>query len=199
MTLYLGLDPSRYPFEVTHYPVIRTEKIVSEELVKAFQSWPDFTHVIFTSRTAVSYWFEEYPLLKNDSKVWIAVGASTGAGLKSLGIDPLVAREETQEGVISLLSTLDLKKSFVFMPRSKKSRPKIIDYLHLQNTRYLSLDLYDTFPQKKMPAPLLENFEKIVFTSPSTVYAFLEIYGSLPKDKCLIAIGPVTQKTLDLF
>jgi uroporphyrinogen-III synthase len=42
-------------------------------------------------------------------------------------------------------------------------------------------------------------FDEIVFTSPSTVAAFKEIFGALPRGKKLVAIGPITEEALDLF
>jgi uroporphyrinogen-III synthase len=57
--------------------------------------------------------------------------------------------------------------------------------------------LYDTVTQKLEPKPDLNHVQEIVFTSPSTVLAFLEIFGALPKGKKLIAIGPITQQQLE--
>lgn len=194
MILYLGLDPSRYPQsrKLLHYPVIRTEKIHSESFLQAKVLWPQFTHVIFTSKTAVSYWFEEET---GEGKIVIAVGKSTAEELEKRGIDPLVAKRETQEGVIELLETLDLRGAYIFWPRSKRARPVLESYL--SHMRYCALDLYDTVLQKPEPVPDLREVDEIVFTSPSTVRGFLAIYGFLPKNKTLRAIGPVTRESMD--
>jgi len=189
MILYLGLDPSRYPYrgKLLHYPVIRTEKIVSAELHQAHLLWPQFTHVIFTSQTAVQYWTFRGP------QITIAIGKTTAQTLNH----PLIAPTATQEGVIALLETLDLKDAYIFIPRSKQSRSQLTQYLIEKRIRFFALDLYDTFPQKPLPIPNLDEIDEIVFTSPSTVQAFLQIYECLPKNKKLTAIGPVTQKALE--
>jgi uroporphyrinogen-III synthase len=46
--------------------------------------------------------------------------------------------------------------------------------------------------------PNLAAFDEIVFTSPSTIEAFLAIFGALPRDKILTPVGPVTEAALRL-
>ena len=196
MILYLGIDPSRFYSQknLIHYPVIRTEKIVSHQLKKAKELWPKFTHVIFTSRTAARYWLEEdlpiHPTV-------IAVGKSTASLLEQAGCSPLIAEEETQEGVIELLQSIQLDDAFIFWPKSKQARPILSHYLRGENR--IILDLYSTVLQKLEPVPKLDDVEEIVFTSPSTVRGFMGIYKSLPKRVKLTAIGPITQKELNRF
>jgi uroporphyrinogen-III synthase len=57
-------------------------------------------------------------------------------------------------------------------------------------------DLYDTVPQKLEPIPDLNAIDEIVFTSPSTVRAFVEIFRHIPQDKTLTCLGPITQEEL---
>ena len=189
-TLYLGLDPENFcrP-HLTHYPVIRTVRLESPELKEALALWSSFTHVIFTSKTAVRFWRE--PLI---GKTAICIGNATA---KELPHPSLVAPESTQEGVIRLLETLRLGSAFIFLPRSRLSRPALTEYLRLKSIRFFPLDLYDTIFQKIEPIPDLNNFDEIVFTSPSTVRAFLQIYGKLPPNKKLTPIGPVTGQALN--
>ena len=82
------------------------------------------------------------------------------------------------------------------MPRSSLSRPILVNFFQQRYILYQACDLYDTVAQALEPKPNLDEVEEIVFTSPSTVSAFLEIFGSLPKGKKLIAIGPVTEQVL---
>jgi len=194
--LYLGLDLEWFPRKekCLHYPVIRTEKMQSDALQKAFLLWAEFTHVIFTSKMAVRYWEDKCPWL---GKTVIAIGESTGKELQERGVRPFVAKVETQEGVLSLLDEMDLRSAYLFLPRSKRSRPVLTQYLEDKQIRYFALDLYDTVFQKIDPPPLLDEIDEIVFTSPSTVDAFLQIYGSLPKGKKLTTIGPITQRRVE--
>ncbi len=56
--------------------------------------------------------------------------------------------------------------------------------------------IYDTIVQKNQPIPDLEDIDEIVFTSPSTIKAFLDIFSAIPLDKKLVTMGPITQKAL---
>jgi uroporphyrinogen-III synthase len=62
--------------------------------------------------------------------------------------------------------------------------------------QFTAIDLYDPIFQAPLPIPNLDEFDEIVFTSPSTVRAFLAIYGEIPKDKIIAPIGPITKMSL---
>ena len=170
-----------------HYPVIRTEKLASFVLPV---EWKLFTHVIFTSQEAVRYL--DQPL--HDKQV-IAVGEATAKAARSRGAVPLIASPSTQEGVIALLQTLDLSGAFLFFPHSVKAREGLIQFL--RSYRCVCLPLYDTLFQQPEPVPDLDAIDEIVFTSPSTVEGFIRIFGVLPRNKKLTAIGPITQEVID--
>jgi uroporphyrinogen-III synthase len=178
--LYLGLRPKEGTF---HYPVIRTE-LCPYQLPS---DWPLFTHMIFTSQTAVEYW--SYPW----DKEIIAIGQATALALQKKGISSQIAPFATQEGVIELIRPL---AGYFFIPRSNLARSALTDYLKKEGKSFYVLDLYCTVFQKLEPIPNLKDFDEIVFTSPSTVEGFLRIYGSLPQDKKLTAIGPITEQAL---
>jgi uroporphyrinogen-III synthase len=143
--------------------------------------------VIFTSQTTVHYWPGPW------DKIAIATGPFTAEALRKKGVDPLVAKKSTQEGIIDLIAEMD---GYFFLPRSKLARPILSDYFTRKKVPFYSLDLYDIVFQKLEPIPNLDDFDEIVFTSPSTVEGFLQIFGKIPKDKKLTTIGPITEKAL---
>lgn len=179
-TLYLGLRPKPGTF---HYPVIRTERCGSIE--PALARWSEFTHIIFTSQTTVEYWPGPW-----DKKV-IAIGEATARALKSF--NPIVAPFATQEGVMELVSMIE---GCFFLPHSKRARPDLVEFLKRKKIPHFSLELYDTHFQCPLPIPNLDDFDEIVFTSPTTVEGFLRIYKRLPEGKKLTAIGPITNSYL---
>ncbi len=193
MILYLGLDPSRFPRQkkLVHFPVIRVEKILSSELAEAKRRWKEFTHVIFTSQTAVRFWCEE---VTYRDVVAIAVGEVTAKALRQKGYSPLIAQEETQEGIIALLKAMDLSQAFLLWPKSKLARDKLGEFLSPFSS--FVFDLYEPLPNRVDKPPMLTEVEEIVFTSPSTVQAFLALFGAFPADVKLTAIGPVTKAAL---
>jgi uroporphyrinogen-III synthase len=188
--MYLGLDASQYPRAI-HYPVIRTELIVGASLERARLLLPQFTHSLFTSKSSVFYAAEVGLLRKRYA---IAIGSATAHALSKEGIEPLVALQETQEGVIALLETFSLEGAFIFYPHSQRARPVLRRYLTSRNIRFFSLDLYRTILQRPEPVPSLEKIDEIIFTSPSTVDGFLQIFSELPRDEKLTCIGPITER-----
>lgn len=179
--LYLGLRP---PKGVYHYPVIRTQKIADESAILA--RWSAFTHGIFTSRTAVEYWCGPW------DKPMIAIGEATAFAIRSKGGVAIVSEAPTQEGVMQMLEKI---QGTYFYPRSKKARPLLKNYLN--SDKHLTVDFYDTLFQKLEPTPDLKLFEKVIFTSPSTVEGFFRIYSKMPPKLKLVAIGPITQNALE--
>lgn len=205
-TLYLGTDPSYFPAEghVIHFPVIDIvpKPIDDPDVKRALDDLSEYTHAIFTSKNTVKIFFSYLAQRKIDPKTlshisWIAVGKITAHTLEKEGVVPsLVAGEETQEGLVKDLSLLDLDDAYVFFPRSSLSRPVLLDFLLQRGIRHQSCYLYDTKVAKVRHVPDMNLVDEIVFTSPSTVEAFCAIFGSIPHNKKLVVIGPVTEEAL---
>ena len=188
VSLYLGLDPSRWIGEgkILHYPVIKIEK----NPVADFADWPKITHLIFTSRSAVFNWE------KFEGKQILAIGEATADLIRKRGVIPLVAKESTQEGVMALLDQIDLTGAYLFWPRSERSRDDLLVYLEKRGVRFVAFDLYKTIFQRPEPFVCLDHVDEIIFTSPSTVEAFVAIYGAIPKTKKITSIGPITDRAV---
>lgn len=205
--LYLGTDPTQFErtghFEghLIHYPIIQIvpKSLDDPRLKSAYDDLDEYTHLILTSKNAVQIFADHLQALqkKISSQVIIAIGEVTAAHLALRGMAPhCTASQERQEGIIDLLNTMDLEGAYLFLPRSSLARPLLTHYLVEREIRHQACDLYDTVPHKAEGAPDLKEIDEIVFTSPSTVHAFLEIYQNLPQDKKLTAIGPITEEAI---
>ena len=190
--LYLGLDPSRfvYPGDLTHCPIIETRplKISLPEL-------DCFSHILFTSPSAVKHWMA---LTKGRSiaQTVLAIGASTACVLSSFGARAVIAPFATQEGVIEQLKTLSIRA--LLWPRSSRSRNALVKYIEKMKIDAKIIDLYTTYPRMLEQKPVLEEYDDIFFTSPSTVEAFVQNFGTIVEEKAR-PIGPVTKKSIDHF
>lgn len=198
--LYLGTDPTRYPFQKPwiHYPLIHIVPRPLEEpaLQQAYRDLSRYTHWIFTSRQAVRVMAEHRVLVKPlpHQQVW-AIGRGTQAALHAQGVRvDALPRHATQEGICALLA--ELSSAYVFLPKSALSRPLLSNYCQQRAIPYQDPVLYDT--QMALPDMALDwaEIDEIIFTSPSTVRAFLTLIGPLPRDKQWTAIGPITQAAL---
>lgn len=208
--LYLGTDPTQFESQgrsdghLIHYPVIKIvpRPLDEPELKQAFDDLDAYTHLIFTSKNAVKIFFSHLASLNKPidtlkEKRIIAIGLVTAAHLSAQGCPATdISTEETQEGVVKLLNTMDLDDAYLFLPRSSLSRPILANFFKERELRYQACDLYDTVSHCIQPKPDLDQIDEIIFTSPSTVQAFLEIFGALPKGKKCLAIGPITEQTL---
>lgn len=203
--LYLGLDPSHCPLdgEITHFPIIEVVPRPLSEVKAALLPFQKYTHVVITSKTAVSILRDYLALLNISISTWnekltLAVGAVTALYLREAGVkNMLVATDEKAEGVVALFDELSLtQEAYFFLPRSSLSRSVIPDELIKRGVRYRGCALYDTVTKREIPTIDLTLFDEIVFTSPSTVKAFWELFGAPPRGKRLTPIGPVTREAL---
>lgn len=209
--LYLGLElPSELrDKEVVHLPLIRIKPYPKEHsgVVQAFANFMGYTHLIFTSKSAVKIFFE-YAAFNGlstadlNQKKYLSVGKKTTLALQHCGVEQiLTASDETAEGMIKLLSLINLDHSFVFWAHSALSRPVLMDWLQAQQSvvagfKWHACIFYDTVLNLPKELPDISCFEEIIFTSSSTVDAFYTIFGRPSPDQRLTCIGPVTEKHL---
>jgi uroporphyrinogen-III synthase len=197
MKLYLGTDPENYAKEdLFHYPIIKT--IPLEIPSHIWEDFADYTHIILTSKNAVQILLgqlNDTSMLKN--KQLIAIGKSTAAKLTQEGLAPhFIAQDESQEGLIKIFKAQDLQDAYIFYPRSTLARKKLESYMINRAIRHQTCDLYETVFQKPEPFPDFSEIEEIIFTSPSTVKAFITAFGPIPSYKKLTCIGAITEEEL---
>jgi uroporphyrinogen-III synthase len=194
--LYLGLDlPDHLKEDFLHHPLI--------EIIPL--SYPPvdvdpFTHIVFTSKTCVRLFCAENRLAENRlaGKKLVAVGQMTAKALEKIGypVDH-IAEEETSEGVVALLKKLPLEDSNILWPHSLKSRSVITDFLESNNIRHTELPIYDTVTKRGVEKVDLCDYNALFFSSPSTVDAFLEIYGPIPENMKILSQGSITRDYIE--
>ncbi len=185
--LYLGLRPPKNVEggEVVHYPVIKIIPVPQPSVL------PQYSHVIFTSQSTVTLVIKSEPSL--DGKFVISVGRATTKLLESYGVRVSeTANPEQAEGVIDLLEELDLTGACVYWPHSSRSRPLIAEYLERMGVQYDAPIVYETHLCRPREDVYVDDFDEVVFTSPSTVDGFLELFGELTSAKKIRCIGAVT-------
>lgn len=204
--LYTGLDPSHYHSEgeLIHIPLIQIVPRLPDDpqIQKSMKNFNQYTHVIITSKSTIPILINylnlfNFTIVDWTSKVTVAVGGVTAQHLQKSGISPnIVAKEETAEGILNELDKLDLNGSYIFWPHSAQSRPIINQYFISKKLKFEHSTFYDTKPLEPAIRPNLKEFDEIIFTSPSTIQAFIQIFGALPADKILTPIGPITEDYL---
>lgn len=195
--LYLGPEYPLKAFrkrQIVHYPIIEIIPLNCE-----IGNWESYTHLIFTSKTAVKMLasllrrLRISPFAIGDKKV-IAIGKATASIARAFGADPLIAEEETAEGVVSLINSIN--DAHFFWPHAAKARPVIKEaLLHAPLSTCI---LYDSVPLN-LSLPHLSDFKEILFSSPSTVSAFFTLVKEPPTHLQFIPIGPITKETLTKY
>ena len=191
-TLYTGaICPNP---EYLHTPLIEIVALDdNSQLKSAVERLQEFDYLLFTSRFAVKYWAEAGGGFVVENVV--SIGTTTSAALGKLGVKNINQPEKDDSyGVIDWFATR--KKGKVLIPRSNIALPIIHNGL-----RALGFDVETiTAYKNQMPAnPIkvnLDDVDKIIFTSPSTVDNFVKIYGKIPDGKILETRGVVTEKRL---
>ncbi len=177
--------------EVTHLPLIEEIALPVENI-----SLENFTHLIFTSKTALRLFCEENENINKDIPI-ISVGQATTHELKKIGFCNIhTAEKENAEGVVELIHNLPLTKAHFLWPRSNLAREVIEDYFKESPCSLTPLDLYTVRTRTIPKLPDWTSFDFIYFSSPSTINAFVELYKTLPPLSQCLTIGEVSENHL---
>lgn len=180
---------------VLHKPLIKICALPLDETIRAQYDW-----LIFTSKNAVTLFFDMYPDVKY--KQVAAIGTKTKETLADMNINvDYVPSRFQQEYFLEDMDTR-FKDKTVCLPVSKKARPLMFETL--KNIAIVDkIELYE-------PQPYLDNvmcvhqmiqsgdIDWILFLSPSSVQAYFQHY-TLSEDVRVLAIGQVTSETLQKY
>lgn len=177
-----------------HTPLIEIIGVDDDTLLRsAAKRLQEFDYLLFTSRFAVKYW-----VLSNggfDIENVVSIGAKTSEALRNAGVKNIKQTEKDDSyGVINWFSAQ--KKGRVLIPRSNIALPIIPEGLKALGFEVETVTAYINRMPENPQKVNLENIDKIIFTSPSTVDNFVKLYGGIPKDKILETRGVVTEKRL---
>ncbi len=188
--LYTGLDARRYRslYKVVHYPLIRTKFVGLDPAGKPRDDVAQYDALLFTSREAVRYFYSKHRVCR-DQEV-LAIGSGTENLLQDYGVHVSHKAEQPHsDAMVALLETLSYR-SYLY-PCSSLSNNAL--HTHDKVTPWV---IYTTEPVLQDPVDL-NVFDWIVFTSPSTVNSFLQIYPFLPEHVVYEVLGPFTRQALN--
>lgn len=212
-TLYLGTDPASYvatssakQFQLFHHPLIEIIPIKSYEKADLIIKSIDlFDFVIFTSKYAVQFFFERLKALKFDSRSLfnlkiVSIGKQTSLFLAKYGIlSDIEASNESSGGIVEEFRKNNIKGKKILIPRSNLAEGYLPRQLKNLGNFPVPLVLYKTVKPKDIKKINLLEFERIVFTSPSTVRNYMSIYKKIPKDIEIVAKGDRTLKEIKKY
>lgn len=161
-----------------------------------------YTHVAFTSKTAVELFFRN---LAGDARslagtTVCAVGDQTARSLVERGVKPdLVAAEFTSKSLAKELAGRGVRNAHVFHPGADKMNPDFENLLRKCGAKVTNLVLYRIDKVAPDHVEAVEGADWITFASSQTVRNFMAAVDGHPVRAKVACIGPITAKTARQF
>lgn len=164
-------------------------------------------YVVFTSQHSISSTIECIPELleEQENYIFISIGDTTTEALHNTGIkDVIQVEEDNRFGIIKWFEKekekydeANARYEDIIYPHSSLSPEDIPLALQELGFSVKSFVAYKNVMPEHPRLVNLNHFKRIVFTSPSTIDNFIELYDKLPKNTEFITRGPITQKHLE--
>lgn len=186
--------------KVVHQPLIEITRTPEADLMQKIENLHHFDWLFFSSRFSVRFFFETLRDSGRDSRFLhplriASIGRVTSDALKQEGISPdLQAEEESSVGLLKLIQEKGVDAGKVFIPRSNIGLTLLPDGLSSLGWEVETFPIYTNKLPEGTVALDLETVDKIVFSSPSCVSNFLQVYGVFPENKEFIFRGRETEK-----
>ncbi|MFM7021815.1 MAG: hydroxymethylbilane synthase [Flavobacteriales bacterium] len=170
-------------------------KIVAESLIdvkpRNFKAIPNSDWVFFTSRNSAKFFFEQKPDIHGRKIACIGSGTAQEVAKHTQRIDYIGSNVDIKK--VGEEFALVAGKQTVLFPVSNISRRTVQQFFSADKA--IDLMIYDTVARKDVALP---PCDVLVFTSPSSVRAYMESFSINEKQK-VIALGPTTGKELESF
>ncbi|MBU3180590.1 uroporphyrinogen-III C-methyltransferase [Clostridium psychrophilum] len=177
-------------------------KNTSYNLKSYKDKFTDYDFIALTSVNGVNFFFNylneiEFDIRKLKAKI-AAIGPATANAIKDRGVIPeIVADHFVAESLFEKMKNYIKENDKVLIPRSKGSRPYLVEELRKSGCYVDEVFTYETICGKLRSESEIKDVDIIVFTSPSTVKNMITMVGiETIKSKLALAIGPITAKAL---
>ncbi len=203
--LYTGasIDEVKLRGHLVHTPLISIEAATLDENVKTvIENLSSYQRIIFTNRYAVNHFFDKLCELGMDVRnlhgIRIdSIGKTTSKALKSIGlVVPPLSENESVDGMLDMYGKERTSGENIIIPCSNQSSKVLQNGLYGMGNKVESLQVYAVVKNKAIIKQNLTRFQGLVFSSPATVEAFLEIYGEIPTHLQVKCVGALTKKAV---
>ncbi len=199
--LVLGTHPEKYLHlgTIVHRPIVKCVGLEDySHLDGILKRLEKYDWLIFTSAHSVRFFFERLRLGGSDARSLAsvsiaAIGKTTAGELAGFGIlADLVPDNESSAGLLEKFGTMDMNNRRVLLPRAKVASRELPEGLSAMGAAVEEVHAYMTVEIE--PADVdFEHIDKILFTSGSTVRAFVKKFGSVPPEVRAYCLGTATQ------
>jgi uroporphyrinogen III methyltransferase/synthase len=186
---------------IVHRQIIEcVEMKDTTEITKAIQDAARHDWIVFTSGNGIKFFFKKTYALGLDARVFsktkfAVIGKASGERLQEFGIKAdICAANESSTGVLEAFSNVDVNGLSILLPQAKVSSEELPTGLLNRGARVEKLVVYQTI-EKEIDDVNLDYINQVLFTSGSTVKAFVNKFGTLPKHIQALCLGIPTQNT----
>ncbi|MFC1676019.1 uroporphyrinogen-III C-methyltransferase [Planctomycetota bacterium] len=156
-----------------------------------------FDWIAFTSVNGVKYLFQRLFAIGKDARSLsnakiAAIGQTTAQRLKEFGISAdLVPQNESSTGMLEEFAKLDMKDKKLLLPQSEIASSELPEGLTSMQAKVEKVTVYKTVEID--PGRIdFDYIDRILFTSSSTVRAFVKRFGRVPKKIKVYCLGKPT-------
>ncbi len=199
--LVLGMHPEKYKHlgNIVHRQIIDCMPLDdyshADQTLKHLDA---FDWLVFTSVNGVRFFFKRLNTLGSDARTLASVkiatiGKTTAESLAEFGIvADMVPATESSAGLLEKFSSIDIKNKKFLLPQSDIASAELPDGLLDMGAEIEKLTIYKTV-EIAPPDVDFDYIDQILFTSGSTVRAFVKKFGPPPPHIKVYALGPPTQ------
>jgi len=199
--LVLGTHPEKYAHlgTIVHRPIVKCVPLKDYSALDGVSgAIESFNWLVFTSANGVRFFFERLRLSGLDARAFhsakfAVIGKTTAERLVGFGIvADLVPDTESSAGLLKEFKRHDMQGKRVLLPQAVDASDELTEGLAAMGATAQDVPVYQTVEIE--PADVdLEHIDKILFTSGSTVRAFMKKFGRLPSHVSACCLGAPTQ------
>jgi len=199
--LVLGTHPENYTHlgTIVHRPIVKCVALEDySALDRTIGEIESFHWLVFTSANGVKFFFERLRQSRIDARALhsakvAVIGETTAQRLANFGIvADLVPATESSAGLLEEFKRLNMKGKRVLLPQAAGASDELREGLAAMGAIVHETSVYQTLDIE--PADVdLEHIDKILFTSGSTVRAFVKKFGGVPSHVKACCLGAPTQ------
>lgn len=199
--LHLGTHPERYDHlgTIVHRPIIEcVESPDNERIRQSIHSAGDYDWLVFTSKNGVRFFFKKLYTAGLDTRIFsntkfAVIGTGTAEQLREFGIKAdLCPAVESAKGLLKAFEAVSVAGLSILLPQAQISSTELPEGLSKRQARVEKLVVYETV-EKEIEDVDLDYIDQVLFTSGSTVRAFVNQFGALPEHIRALCLGEPTQ------
>lgn len=199
--LHLGNHPERYAHLgiIVHRQIIHcVEAADNEQINPSLRKAGQYDWIVFTSGNGVKFFFKKIHALGLDARIFsktrfAAIGQATAQRLMEFGIKAdICPADESSKGLLEMFAEIDVAGLSILLPQAQVSSDELPEGLSKRGAKVEKLVVYQTI-DKDIEDVDFDYIDQILFTSGSTVRAFVKKFGGVPKHIQALCLGLSTQ------